>query len=194
MADAGYCSEDNLLALATRKIHASVATGRAKHAWRTGGLLRGSGGAVCQRRLHGRAGLEGAEDLHRCDRGARASLGVTSLAMVARPNLDVERCPGIAGRLKILPRVVRQPELELPARHRLTDCVVLPFELVSNGCADEVSTISVEAIRTIRSTRPRSMKPRFTAKNLFRGARSHSALRGEKPGSSPSSTAGASGR
>ena len=61
-------------------------------------------------------------------------------------NLDVERCPGIAGRLKILPRVVRQPELELPARHRLTDCVVLPFELVSNGCADEVSTISVEAI------------------------------------------------
>jgi len=30
-ADAGYCSEDNLLALATRKIHAYVAPGRAKH-------------------------------------------------------------------------------------------------------------------------------------------------------------------
>jgi hypothetical protein len=30
-ADAGYCGEDNLLALATRKIHAYVATGRAKH-------------------------------------------------------------------------------------------------------------------------------------------------------------------
>ncbi len=30
-ADAGYCSEDNLFALATRKIHAYVATGRAKH-------------------------------------------------------------------------------------------------------------------------------------------------------------------
>src|SRR5271168_2025070 len=30
-ADAGYCGEDNLLALATRKIHAHVATGRAKH-------------------------------------------------------------------------------------------------------------------------------------------------------------------
>src|SRR5215467_11435814 len=30
-ADAGYCSEGNLLALATRKIHAYVATGRAKH-------------------------------------------------------------------------------------------------------------------------------------------------------------------
>ena len=30
-ADTGYCSEDNLLALATRKIHAYVATGRAKH-------------------------------------------------------------------------------------------------------------------------------------------------------------------
>jgi hypothetical protein len=28
----------------------------------------------------------------------------------------------------------------------LTDCVVVPFELVSNGCADEVSTISVEAV------------------------------------------------
>jgi hypothetical protein len=30
-ADAGYCSEENLLALATRKIHAYIATGRAKH-------------------------------------------------------------------------------------------------------------------------------------------------------------------
>jgi transposase len=30
-ADAGYCSEGNLLALATRRIHAYVATGRAKH-------------------------------------------------------------------------------------------------------------------------------------------------------------------
>jgi transposase len=30
-ADAGYCSEDNLLALTTRKIKAYVATGRAKH-------------------------------------------------------------------------------------------------------------------------------------------------------------------
>jgi hypothetical protein len=30
-ADAGYYSEDNLLVLATRKIHAYVATGRAKH-------------------------------------------------------------------------------------------------------------------------------------------------------------------
>ena len=49
-------------------------------------------------------------------------------------------------RLEILPRIVRQSELELPSRHRLTDCVVLPFELVSNGCADEVSTISVEAV------------------------------------------------
>ena len=30
-ADAGCCSEDNLLALAPRKIHAYVAAGRAKH-------------------------------------------------------------------------------------------------------------------------------------------------------------------
>src|SRR5277367_2075229 len=58
----------------------------------------------------------------------------------------MERCPGIPRRLKVLHRVVRHPELELPARHRLTDCVVLPFELVSNGRADEVSTISVEAV------------------------------------------------
>src|SRR5271163_742972 len=58
----------------------------------------------------------------------------------------MERCPGIPRRLKVLHRVVRQPELELPARHRLTNCVVLPFELVSNGGADEVSTISVEAV------------------------------------------------
>jgi hypothetical protein len=99
-----------------------------------------------QRRLHGRAGLKGAEDLHGCDRGAgefrRDIAGDASEA----ENLDVERCPGIASRLEILPRIVRQPELELSTRHRLTDCVVLPFELVSNGCADEVSTISVEAV------------------------------------------------
>src|SRR5271169_1645416 len=41
---------------------------------------------------------------------------------------------------------MRHPELELPARHRLTNCVVLPFELVSNRRADEVSTIGVEAV------------------------------------------------
>src|SRR3984957_20775986 len=41
-----------------------------RDAWWTGGLLRCSGGAVGQRRLHGRAGLEGAEDLHGRDGGA----------------------------------------------------------------------------------------------------------------------------
>jgi len=61
-------------------------------------------------------------------------------------NLDVERCSGIPGRLQVLLRIVRQSELELPARHRLTNCIVLPFELVSNGRADEVSTIGVEAV------------------------------------------------
>ena len=62
----------------------------------------------------------------------------------------MERRPGIAGRLqRSSPRIrMRQPELELVhARDRLTDRVVLPFELVSEtGCADEVSTISVEAV------------------------------------------------
>ena len=78
---------------------------------------------------------------------ARASSGVTSLAMLARPRIWRWSCvPEFAGRLKILSRVVRQPKFELPARHRLTDCVVLPFELVSNGCADEVSPIGVEAV------------------------------------------------
>src|SRR6202161_1365753 len=87
-----------------------------RDAWRTDGLLRCSGGAVCQRRLHGRAGLESAEDLHGCDGGAgefrRDIAGDASEA----ENLDVKRCPGIAGRLEILPRIVRQPELELSAR------------------------------------------------------------------------------
>ena len=41
---------------------------------------------------------------------------------------------------------MRQPELELPARHGLTDGVVLPLELVSNGRADEISAICVEAV------------------------------------------------
>ncbi|HZC98358.1 MAG TPA: transposase, partial [Bradyrhizobium sp.] len=45
-ADAGYCSEDNLLALATRKIHAFVATGRAKHPAET---TRKVGGEMTQK-------------------------------------------------------------------------------------------------------------------------------------------------
>jgi len=45
-ADAGYCSEDNLLALATRKIHAYVATGRAKH---PAGATRKVGGEMTQK-------------------------------------------------------------------------------------------------------------------------------------------------
>jgi hypothetical protein len=78
---------------------------------------------------------------------ARASSGVTSLAMVARPRTWIRSgVPSIAGRLEILPRIVRQPELELPARHRLTESVVMAFKLVSNGCADEVSPIGVEAV------------------------------------------------
>ena len=45
-ADAGYCSEANLLALATRKIRAYVATGRAKHPAET---TRKVGGAMRQK-------------------------------------------------------------------------------------------------------------------------------------------------
>ena len=45
-ADAGYCSEDNLLALATRKIYAYVATGRAKHPAET---TRKVGGEMTQK-------------------------------------------------------------------------------------------------------------------------------------------------
>ena len=45
-ADAGYCSEDYLLALATRKIHAYVATGRAKHPAET---TRKVGGEMTQK-------------------------------------------------------------------------------------------------------------------------------------------------
>ena len=45
-ADAGYCSEDNLLALATRKIQAYVATGRAKHPAET---TRKVGGEMTQK-------------------------------------------------------------------------------------------------------------------------------------------------
>src|SRR3984957_19377696 len=45
-ADAGYSSEDNLLALATRKIHAYVATGRAKHSAET---TRKVGGEMTQK-------------------------------------------------------------------------------------------------------------------------------------------------
>src|SRR5271170_5426400 len=109
-------------------------------------LSRYSGGAVGQRRFHGWAGLEGAQDLNGCDGSAGEFRSDVAGDAGEAENLDMERCPGIASRLKVLHRVVRQPELELPARHRLTDCVVLPFELVSNGRADEVSTISVEAV------------------------------------------------
>ena len=109
-------------------------------------LSKCSGGAVGQRRFHGCAGLEGAQDLNGCDgRAGEFRIDVVGDASEAE-NLDTERCPGIPRRLKVLHRVVRQPELELPARHRLTNCIVLPFELVSNGRADEVSTIGLEAV------------------------------------------------
>lgn len=57
-ADAGYCSEDNLLALATRKIKAYVATGRAKHPAET---TRKVGGEMTQtmRQKLKRAGYRG---------------------------------------------------------------------------------------------------------------------------------------
>jgi Transposase DDE domain len=45
-ADAGYCSEGNLRALATRKIHAYIATGRAK---RPDQLTRKVGGELTQK-------------------------------------------------------------------------------------------------------------------------------------------------
>jgi transposase len=45
-ADAGYCSEDNLFALGTRKIHAYAATGRAKHPAET---TRKVGGEMMQK-------------------------------------------------------------------------------------------------------------------------------------------------
>jgi len=45
-ADAGYCSEGNLRALATRKIHAYIATGRAK---RPDQLTRKIGGELTQK-------------------------------------------------------------------------------------------------------------------------------------------------
>ena len=78
---------------------------------------------------------------------ARASSGVTSLAMLARPRTWIwSGVPASRAASRSCARVVRQPELELPARHGLTDRVVLPFELVSNGGADEVGTIGVEAV------------------------------------------------
>ena len=103
-------------------------------------------GAVGQRRFHGWAGLEGAQDLNGCDGSAGKFRSDVAGDASEAENLDMERCPGIPRRLKVLHCVVRQPELELPARYRLTNCVVLPFELVSNGRADEVSTIGVEAV------------------------------------------------
>ena len=50
-ADAGYCSEDNLLALATRKIKAYVATGRAKHPAETTRKLGGEMTQTMRRKL-----------------------------------------------------------------------------------------------------------------------------------------------
>ena len=63
-----------------------------------------------QRRLQA-AGLawKGAEDLHGCDGGAgEFGRDIGGNGREAE-NLDVERCPGVPGRLKILPRIVRQP-------------------------------------------------------------------------------------
>src|SRR5258708_32040660 len=85
-ADAGYCSEDNLLALATRKIHAYVATGRAKHPAET----RKVGGEMTQdmRQKLKRAGYRSLP-IAKADRGAgvRADQASTRISTIpaARP-------------------------------------------------------------------------------------------------------------
>src|SRR3954465_14697572 len=94
------------------------------------GQCEGSGSAVGQCRLHRRAGVEGAEDLHGGD-GLAGELGgdVAGDAGGAEA-LDVERRAGAPRRFQILPRVVGQAEAELLAGDRLPDGLVLSLELV----------------------------------------------------------------
>ena len=61
-------------------------------------------------------------------------------------NLDVQHFSGRLDGLEILAAVVAQAEVELVSRHRFLDGIVVPIELVSNGCPDEIGPIGVEAL------------------------------------------------
>src|SRR3954471_9497655 len=97
------------------------------------GQCEGSGSAVGQCRLHRRAGVEGAEDLHGGD-GLAGELGSDVWGDAGEAeDLDVERRAGAPRRFQILPRVVREAQAELLAGHRLLHRVALTLELVAHG-------------------------------------------------------------
>ena len=88
-ADAGCCSEANLLALATRKIRAYVATGRAKHPAQDHAQEVGGEMTQTMRQKLKRAGYAQSVPIAKADRGAgvwtdQASTGISTIP-AARP-------------------------------------------------------------------------------------------------------------
>ena len=76
---------------------------------------------------------------------ARASSGVTSWAMVARPkNVDVQHLAGAPRRFEILAAVIPQPEVQALSDRGLLDDVCVTFELVADGRPDEIGPVRIE--------------------------------------------------
>jgi hypothetical protein len=61
-------------------------------------------------------------------------------------NLDVQYFAGRLHGLQVLAAVVAQAQVELVSFDGFPDGVVVPIELVSDGCADEVGPVGVETL------------------------------------------------
>ena len=78
---------------------------------------------------------------------ARASSGVTSAAIVARPNTLISSIvPGATRFLKILAAIIPQTKIQTFSGGGLFDDLGMAFELVSNCRANEISPVGVEAV------------------------------------------------
>lgn len=61
-------------------------------------------------------------------------------------HLDVQHLAGRLRGLQVLAAVVAQAEVKLVAVDGFPDGIIVPIELVSNGCPDEVGPVGVEAL------------------------------------------------
>jgi hypothetical protein len=99
-----------------------------------------------QRRLDGRAGLEGSEDVDCGDRLKR-QLGCDVGSDHCQPqHLDVQRLASIPRRLQLLTGKMAKPEVQLMASDGLLDDVAMPLKLIADRRADEIGPVGIETV------------------------------------------------
>ncbi len=103
-------------------------------------------GAVGERGLHRRAGLQRAEHGHGGDGGAGEVGRDVGRDGGEAEHPDVERLSGRARRFEFVAAVVAQAEVEAPARHGVPGGIGVPLDLVADGGADKVGAVRVEAV------------------------------------------------